>query len=182
MAVQFRLPIRVQPRGDRAPALIWAAARATGGGSWRRPGGRPAGLDRPGGAAPASLRYTVSVWAATRDQCVPCRALSTPAAPNAARRPGRRAGRLSRRPAQPDPGRHEQAGRPGTTVSVSPPTAVATTGMPQAIASSGTMPNGSYHGAQTTTSAERRSAGIGPGHPAGEVTRSATPCARRGVA
>ena len=34
------------------------------------------------------------------------------------------------------------------------------TGTPQAIASSGTMPNGSYHGTQTTASAERSSAGI----------------------
>jgi hypothetical protein len=48
---------------------------------------------------------------------------------------------------------------PSTTVSIIPPTAEATTGTPQAIASSGTMPNGSYHGAQTTTSAERSNAG-----------------------
>ena len=40
-----------------------------------------------------------------------------------------------------------------------PPTAVATTGTPHAIASSATMPNGSYQGAHTTASAERSNAG-----------------------
>ena len=50
-------------------------------------------------------------------------------------------------------------------MSSSPPTALATTGTPQAIASSGTMPNGSYQGVQTTRSAERSSAGTsGAGH------------------
>jgi len=47
-----------------------------------------------------------------------------------------------------------------TTVSVRPPTALATTGTPQAMASSGTMPNGSYHGTQTTTSADRIRTGM----------------------
>jgi hypothetical protein len=41
-----------------------------------------------------------------------------------------------------------------------PADGVADDGTPQAIASSGTMPNGSYQGTQTTTSAERSSAGI----------------------
>ena len=40
-----------------------------------------------------------------------------------------------------------------------PPTAEATTGTPQAIASSGTIPNGSYHGTRRTASAERSRAG-----------------------
>src|SRR5690625_4314353 len=48
---------------------------------------------------------------------------------------------------------------PSTTVSVSPPTADATTGTPHAIASSGTIPKGSYHGVHATTSAERMKEG-----------------------
>src|ERR671917_210059 len=48
---------------------------------------------------------------------------------------------------------------PSTTESICPPTADATTGTPQAIASSGTMPNGPYQGGHTTAAAERRSAG-----------------------
>ncbi|OUD90792.1 hypothetical protein CMMCAS03_09580 [Clavibacter michiganensis subsp. michiganensis] len=68
---------------------------------------------------------------------------------------------------------------PSTTLSVRPPTADATTGTPEAIASSGTMPNGSYQGAHTTTSAVRITAGMS----AWETrpwrrTRSATPAAR----
>src|SRR5512144_907649 len=66
---------------------------------------------------------------------------------------------------------------PSTTVSISPPTAEATTGTPQAIASRGTIPNGSYHGTQATTSAERMSAGRAsrPTRPR-KSTRSSTPC------
>src|SRR5690606_41467907 len=63
-----------------------------------------------------------------------------------------------------------------TTVSVSPPTEVATTGTPQAIASSGVNPNGSYQEAHTTTSADRYQAGISSrGTPPVSRTRSATP-------
>ena len=42
---------------------------------------------------------------------------------------------------------------PSTTEYWMPPTALPITGVPQAIASSGVMPNGSYHGVVTNTSA-----------------------------
>ena len=42
---------------------------------------------------------------------------------------------------------------PSTTVVRTPPTALPITGAPQAIASTGVMPNGSYHGVVTKTSA-----------------------------
>ena len=51
-----------------------------------------------------------------------------------------------------------------TTVSSIPPTAEATTGTPHAIASNGTIPNGSYHGVAATTSAERSSIGMSSRH------------------
>ncbi len=59
-----------------------------------------------------------------------------------------------------------------------PPTALATTGRPHAIASSGTIPNGSYQGTHTTASAERSSAGTsGRATAPSRRTRSATPAA-----
>ena len=68
---------------------------------------------------------------------------------------------------------------PCTTLSVRPPTALATTGTPQAIASSGVMPNGSYQGVHTTTSADRIRAGTwARGTAPVNTTRSATPRAR----
>src|SRR5919202_633718 len=66
-----------------------------------------------------------------------------------------------------------------TTVSWIPPTALATTGRPQAIASSGTIPNGSYQGTHATASAERSSAGTSERATApSSRTRSATPAAQ----
>jgi hypothetical protein len=63
---------------------------------------------------------------------------------------------------QPADGRRQLAGLAGRDVQPGQPVDdrvdVATTGTPQAIASSGTMPNGSYHGAVTARSEERRRA------------------------
>jgi hypothetical protein len=60
-----------------------------------------------------------------------------------------------------------------------PPTAEPTTGTPQAMASSGTMPNGSYQGTHATTSAERNSAGTsGRATAPRNSTWSSTPSAR----
>ena len=65
---------------------------------------------------------------------------------------------------------------PSTTVSNNPPTADPTTARPQAAASIGTMPNGSYHGVHTTRSADRISAGAAHGRTLpNSWTRSATP-------
>ena len=66
---------------------------------------------------------------------------------------------------------------PATTVSSRPPTADATTGTPQAIASRAVIPNGSYHGTVTATSADRNNAGMSSWRTwPRNVTRSATPC------
>src|SRR3954451_6618636 len=65
---------------------------------------------------------------------------------------------------------------PCTTVSTSPPTELAITGTPHAIASSGTIPNGSYQGTHTTASADRSRAGTsGRATAPSNRTRSATP-------
>jgi len=65
---------------------------------------------------------------------------------------------------------------PSATTSGRQPVAAATTGTPQAIASSATVPAGSYHGVHTIASALRSSAGSSarPTWPV-KITRSATP-------
>ncbi len=65
---------------------------------------------------------------------------------------------------------------PWTTLSVRPPTEAATTGIPQAIASSGVIPNGSYHGVHRTRSADLIRAGTsGRGTAPVKITRLVTP-------
>ena len=88
---------------------------------------------------------------------------AAPPCPSAA--PVRRVGLQVRRAHRPAPS-DRAAGTstpvtPSSIVSSSPPTALPTTGRPQAAASSGTMPNGSYHGVQTTTSARAEQRGQG---------------------
>src|SRR4051794_18123339 len=154
MLSQRRDPIRLalehgQRRAERAKVL------EPGGGSsnerWKR---------RRRVVRRLTFAYTSSVEAAIRFQSYSRAARSTPAAPSRARRSGSDSSE--------DTASARRSGSrggtctpvtPSTTESIIPPTAAATTGTPHAIASRGTIPNGSYHGAHTTTSAERISAG-----------------------
>ena len=161
--VRHRGPLPPGPGGEllrHQAASRRADARFPG-----RHGVHPAASDRPcAGTRPAGSGTSLSVDALGlgRDPGpgVPAAGPAAPASPNAARSAGSREQRPRRRRERGRvAGGDQQAGVPCTTLSVRPPTALATTGTPQAIASSGVMPNGSYQGVHTTTSADRIRAG-----------------------
>src|SRR5690606_25675827 len=159
-----------QPAPGREHARELAAPGADRGGVAVDPGqgraellqmrvhGYPPSAARRLGCPSITCVYTASVCSATRGQPYRSRARRAPALPIS--RPlsglssssfsalasalGLRGGTSSPHPA---------------TVSRWPPTADATTGTPHAIASTGTIPNGSYHGTVTSTSAARMRAG-----------------------
>src|SRR5690606_3778234 len=121
--------------------------------------------------------YADSVAVATCRQPHRAPAPARAAAPTAVRRPGSASSAVTAAAsATGSRGGTSRPVRPSSTESSRPPTALPTSGRPQAAASNSTIPNGSYHGVATTTSAERMSAGMSVrGTEPTTCTRSATP-------